>query len=939
MNKVLFLLCSIFLVQPNAEGGSRWYVREDSAAINDGIYRINVYSEIQLAPVTLEKGGLDRSLYGELPVAACKNLTISLGPKGEVAITPADIDNGSSAGCGLSSIVVSPNKFDCSHIGTPQIVTLTVTDYNGQSSTCESTVTVVDNTPPVITGPGIMTIAAAPGEDFAIARWTPPTAFDNCGTPVIVQTTGPANGSSIPVGTTFYCILRATDAAGNVAYDFFTVTAESRHYKPYDILFPPGFEYNGEEYYEEPYFISYPSNITVPALIGTDYAIVNWPLPTATFIRSSAVTTQIQGPPSGSAFPVGTTLIQYLAESPGYTNTTAICAFTITVTNGENPVFTFCPSGIIVRPTEPGTASAVVNWPTPVAVDDDGPLSVVQTTGPTNNSILPIIDFPLPIHVTYTATDASGNKATCYFEVKAVDAEKPVFNTCPSDTIVYLLNPSATETVVSWPTVTATDNCSVPRVIQIMGPASGSTLNVGNAYLVQYEATDKAGNLATCEFRIDLTKIGNPVFYQCPDNITIVTPVNSCSTPVSWPPVTAGDGDGPTTVEQISGLTNGSEFPIGNTFVSFRATDPLGNYRDCSFMVTVQDLQPPVRNPADFNVTLASAPDSCSTYFISPFTHMWFDDNCVSSGPGTYVTTGLGYGQFPYFPVGVTPALFRFSDLSLNINDILFLITVKDTTSPEFSSCPGNLAVSAALGECSAIVEWSDPIAIDNCSQSIVRQTHGPTPGSTFSIGTTHVVYKAIDASTNEATCYFTVTVNDNEPPAAVCADQTLTFNGESSFSLDVGDLVVVSDNCGIQSIALSTAQVTPGQIGQIIPVTVTVEDTHCNISTCTSYITVKGLPGGWSQNPDGIGCPGGNSVEYYPANGEWTITSNNCFNDGNFSSDCMAFVQHTLCGDGSITAKVKNISGALGWAGVVMRETNAPGAKKAHLMSNLSSF
>jgi hypothetical protein len=52
-----------------------------------------------------------------------------------------------------------------------------------------------------------------------------------------------------------------------------------------------------------------------------------------------------------------------------------------------------------------------------------------------------------------------------------------------------------------------------------------------------------------------------------------------------------------------------------------------------------------------------------------------------------------------------------------------------------------------------------------------------------------------------------------------------------------------------------------------------------------------------------------------------------------------LAFAQYDLCGNGSVTAQVTSITGGLGWAGVTMRENNATGAKKAQLMTNLSSF
>jgi hypothetical protein len=188
-------------------------------------------------------------------------------------------------------------------------------------------------------------------------------------------------------------------------------------------------------------------------------------------------------------------------------------------------------------------------------------------------------------------------------------------------------------------------------------------------------------------------------------------------------------------------------------------------------------------------------------------------------------------------------------------------------------------------------------------------------------------------------TCTFTVTKVDNTAPTVQCFNQTLNFNGEESLALDADDLANASDNCGVQSISLSPNTISATQVGQVVPVTVTVTDINGNTATCTSNITVSGFPAGWSQQPGGAGCSGNNNA-YNSGTGVWTATSTNCFYGPPYTSDATSFVQRTLCGDGSITAQVTSINGtALGWAGVVMRESNDPGAKKAQLLTNLSSL
>jgi len=83
------------------------------------------------------------------PDAKCKDKTIYLDIEGKASITTADIDNNSWDACGIAGLELSSYNFDCDDIG-ENSVTLTVTDNNGNTSTCEATVTVIDNLPPDI---------------------------------------------------------------------------------------------------------------------------------------------------------------------------------------------------------------------------------------------------------------------------------------------------------------------------------------------------------------------------------------------------------------------------------------------------------------------------------------------------------------------------------------------------------------------------------------------------------------------------------------------------------------------------------------------------------------------------------------------------------------------------------------------------------------------
>ncbi|TXD71193.1 HYR domain-containing protein, partial [Aequorivita antarctica] len=85
----------------------------------------------------------------EAPVANCAApFTIQLDINGMASITVADIENGSTDNCGVATTTIDISDFTCADVG-PNTVTLTVTDVNGNSSTCTTVVTVEDNVAPV----------------------------------------------------------------------------------------------------------------------------------------------------------------------------------------------------------------------------------------------------------------------------------------------------------------------------------------------------------------------------------------------------------------------------------------------------------------------------------------------------------------------------------------------------------------------------------------------------------------------------------------------------------------------------------------------------------------------------------------------------------------------------------------------------------------------
>jgi len=351
----------------------------------------------------------------------------------------------------------------------------------------------------------------------------------------------------------------------------------------------------------------------------------------------------------------------------------------------------------------------------------------------------------------------------------------------------------------------------------------------------------------------------------------------------------------------------------------------------CTLTVTVVDeIAPTITCPDNQTLALGA---NCSAV-LPDYTGLapQVSDNCgqvtVTQSPeaGTVVSDG---GDMT-----VTLRVFAANGVTTTCT---FTVTKVDNT-PPLVVCPPTQTLELA-SDCTATIPDYRLLSttFDACGISSVTQL--APPGFPVSgAGDITAILIVTDANNNTAECSFTITKVDNTLPVVQCFPQTLTFNGETQLVLNADDFVDASDHCGVASIDLSPSVITCAQIGQTITVTATVTDINGNKSTCTSQVTVTGLPCGWIQNPDGVNCANGSSNAYNPANGVWTATSTNCYS-ANLNSDAAAFAQRTLCGDGSVTAQVTSISGAMGWAGIVMRESSDAGAKKAQLITNLSSL
>jgi hypothetical protein len=213
------------------------------------------------------------------------------------------------------------------------------------------------------------------------------------------------------------------------------------------------------------------------------------------------------------------------------------------------------------------------------------------------------------------------------------------------------------------------------------------------------------------------------------------------------------DGILPATCVPASGGT----FAFGPTTVTCSATDSAGNTASASFIVSVEDLSPPVVTVPSGVVLEATTPGGAAYAFVATA-------NDVVDGEGT-PTCAPASGTT--FALGVTPVTCTATDAHGNTGSAAFTVTVRDTTAPVVhvpadavleATSPGGAAYTY-VATASDIVDGEG------------TPTCAPASGTTFPLGATPVTCTATDAHGNTASARFIVSVRDTTPPLVTPPD------------------------------------------------------------------------------------------------------------------------------------------------------------------------
>ena len=427
--------------------------------------------------------------------------------------------------------------------------------------------------------------------------------------------------------------------------------------------------------------------------------------------------------------------------------------------------------------------------------------------------------------------------------------------------------------------------------------------------------TDSNGSADTCQSVITVID-SMPPSVNCPANIQTGNDPGECGAVVDFE-ATATDNCSRVTV--VASPSSGSLFPVGETTVEAIAIDSSGNADTCYFLVTVDDVEPPVISCPD-SLVVSNDPGQCQAvvnYDVSA------TDNCAvaslitSPASGSAFAVGrtsvevvavdsTGNADTTSFDVIVNdnedpvitcpadtsvqclefinPLYIGYAEAADNCDDSLDIsyfdtqngniftrtwtavddfenstncqqIIAVDDTTPPNIACPDNIAIDADSGLCGAVVSF-DISATDNCDSVIIISS--PESGTLFPVGSTLVTSVAIDGGGNADTCSFTVVVNDVEPPIVSCPANMQTDNDSGECGAMVDFEATATDNCSDPAITATPSSGSFFPVGETA-VEVIASDSSGNADTCYFEINIRD-----NESPI-IECPADTSLAALP--------------------------------------------------------------------------
>jgi len=805
---------------------------------------------------------------------------------------------GATTGTGITSI--NGVVFE---IGTTTI-TWTATDLLGNTDVCVATVIVTDEEDPTFTlcvgstqtvntqtGFCTYTVSGTAWDAVGDDNCTVSSELADLTGATIANNLTTLDGVTFNLGTTTVT-WTVTDGSGNTEECIFDVVVEDIEDPTFTLCVGSTQTVNTQTG-----FCTYTVSGTAWDAVGDDNCTVSTVLADLTGATIANNLTTLDG----VTFNYGTTTVTWTVTDES--GNTEECIFDVVVEDIEDPTFTSCVGSTQTANTQTGFCTYThigTGWD--AVGDDNCTVSSVlaDLTGATianNLNTLNGVTFNLgTTTVTWTVTDGSGNTEECIFDVLVEDIEDPTFTSCVGSTqTVNTQTGFCTYTVsgTAWDAV-GDDNCTVSSVLADLTGATiannlntlnGVTFNLGTT-TVTWTVTDNSGNTEECIFDVVVEDIELPTFTLCVGSTqTVNTQTGFCTHTVSGTAWDAVGDDNCTVSSVLADLTgatiannlttlNTVVFNPGTTTVTWTVTDGSGNIDVCIFDVVVEDNEDPVFTSCGVggNQNVVTDFNTCAYVNTGIGWDAVGDDNCTVSSvladlTGATIANNLNTLNGVTFNLGTTTVTWTVTDNSGNTEVCTYDVLVSDDQDPVMVSCGGVGIeyVNADPGSCEYINAGNgwDPIVTENCTlASLTFNLTGASIGTgitldgfAFSLGTTTVMWTAVDNAGNSATCNFIVVVTDDQDPViSSCGgagnENVLADAGECTYTHSgAGWDAAASDNCTVSSILANlTGATTANNLTTLNNVTFnlgttdvvwTATDGSGNTSTCSFSVVV----------------------------------------------------------------------------------------------------
>lgn len=819
------------------------------------------------------------------PTVVTQNKTIYLDFNGQASITTADINNGTSDNCTVSSLALNQTAFNCSHLGA-NTVTLTATDQSGNTASRTAAVTVVDTVSPTVVTQNITLTLDANGQASTTAAAVDNGTSDNC-----------TIASLALSQTAFTCAdlgnnavtLTATDQSGNTATGTAIVRVIDTQ-NPTLVIQPVDA------------YLDASGQVSVTANDFDNGTFDNCTITSLTVNRTAFTCADL-----GS----NTLTVSALDQS----GNSATANVTLTVIDTVSPI-------------------PMANNDTILYLDANGMATlsaVALDAGTSDNCSVASIALSQTVFdcsdlgsntVIFTATDGSGNAATKALNVFVLDTIMPVAVAQPdtlylnangedtlllaridagssdncgllfsglsrtayscgdvgADTVVLIVVDPAgnlgrdTVQIIVRDTIRPTplvQNISV--YLDTMGMASFDTTDVNagsfdncsidTMYLskygvgcaelgtdsVMYHLVDVNGNSDSAKAYVSVWDTIAPILKM--QGVTVYLDSMGLA-PLTVAQVDTGTWDNCSLDTLFLSRTTLTCADVGQVRIAFTAIDQSGNISQDTVNVTVIDTIAPVIETR--TITKYLDPSGMTTLTVAEI-EVSSTDNCGIA------SKSLSHNVLECSEVGFFPVVLYVTDVNGNVATDTAIIAVEDVNDPIIVTQNATIELDSN-GRAILNPNVLNNGSYDNCA--VASFLASQTSFNCDDLGNNPVLATAIDEAGNTSSTSVFVNVVDRIAPVVLTRDVTVVLDTLGQATIEASAVDAGSfDNCGVASIALDRSTFDCSYVGQPTTVTLIVTDGSGNTALGTANVTVvddvapefKCHPYEWSMDAGGF--------------------------------------------------------------------------------------